>query len=196
MDQRSNEWFIEKLGRFSASEAKTIATQGVGLKTLAYNKCIERILLDREEINQNDAMIRGQNLEPNAREAYEKTKNVLVKEDGFIIADEWYGCSPDGLVNEDGGIEIKCMNNHHHLVAVLYDYIKPEHYAQIQMNLMVTKRQWWDYVCYNPDLMEELQLKITRVYPDEEFFEKILKGIEKGKEIIEEGLKKYKEILK
>lgn len=194
MEQQTNDWFIDKLGRFSASDAKTIITKGEGLKTLAYKKCIERILSDREDGIQTEAMERGVNLEPIARELYEEKSKNKVEEVGFIIHDEWSGCSPDGFVGLDGGIEIKCMNSHHHLVAFLYDYIKKEHYAQIQMCLMITGRQWWDYVIFNPDLPDNLQFKTIRVLPDEDMFVKIKDGIEKGKEIAQQGLDNYKSL--
>jgi len=196
-NQQTDEWFMDKLGRFSASDAKTIATAGVGLKTLAYRKAIEHILCDRKETAKTDAMERGNLLEPEAIAKYEEVYGVTVEKVGFLISEgypEHAGASPDGLDGE-WNLEVKCMEKENHMIAFLYDYVKPEHYAQQMMQMWVDGKRRSRYVIYNPDLPEVLQFKVIEIEYDEDYVKKIINGIEKGIKIKQQGIDMYQNLV-
>jgi hypothetical protein len=109
-------------------------------------------------------MERGILLEPEARAAYEAESGLLVDTVGFIVHDELMtGASPDGLIGEDGGIEIKCPGAAAHL-----DYLRGEipsdYKLQVIHSLWLTGRQWWDFASYSPDFPDPLKLKVTRLW--------------------------------
>ena len=125
-----------------------------------------------QEITQghtSDAMIRGTELEPEARENYEFITGNEVQEVGFIVdLDDTYGCSPDGLIGEDGGIEIKCP-----LGATMVKYLRSpdelvkNYWQQIQGCMFVTGRKWWDAFAYHPSTPHVL----VRVERDDAYIE-------------------------
>lgn len=168
--QRSPEWFAARLGRLTASAlGDAFATTKSGYSTSRRNLRL-RLVLERltgksqESGYTNAAMERGVLLEPEARAAYEAESGLLVDEVGFIIHDELLtGASPDGLIGEDGGIEIKCPGAAAHL-----DYLKgqvPQDYIlQIAHSLWLTGRAWWEFASWNPDFPEPLRLKVQRLY--------------------------------
>ena len=165
MEQRTPEWFAIKLGKYSATDMATIANgKPATLKTLVFKKAAELITGQREETYMNEHMLRGLELEDQARQLYEFQTGLEVKEVGFVEYDEHSGCSPDGLVGKDGGVEIKCKDVHTHLQCLLYG---DESYKwQIQASLYFSGRKWWDFVSYNENFPPEQQLYISRYYPD------------------------------
>ena len=95
---------------------------------------------------------------------------------------EYVGVSPDGLVGEDGLIEIKCPQDKTYTQYLLDGKIKPEYYSQMQMQMFITERLWCDYVVYNPNFKKSIT--IQRVYPDKEEIKRIADGLAKGVEMI------------
>lgn len=136
----------------------------------------------------NKHIERGNELEPLARDIYELKTGNEVEQVGFVQSDEHVGCSPDGLIGEDGLVEIKCPNdyNHYKIIRDGEDGIKSKYLWQVQMQLMVTGRDWCDLVYYNPNFPESI-VKF-RIEPDEEKFENLEKGIKSGVEMIKEHL--------
>lgn len=116
---------------------------------------------------QGQWMDRGQELEPKARAFYEMLRDVEVRQVGFILRDDREtGCSPDGLVGEDGGLEIKCPAMHTHIDYLLDpEKLVDTYRTQVQGSLYVTGREWWDLMSFNPSLPEV----IVRVEPDPAF---------------------------
>ena len=110
----------------------------------------------------NAHMERGHEQEPFARALYEDQYFVDVSNGGFFD-DNNLGCSPDGLVNKDGLIEIKSVIDHVHYANIRRGGIDPTYKWQIFFNLMVTKRDWIDFVSYCADFPEETQLYVHRV---------------------------------
>ncbi len=169
-DQRSDLWFSSRLGRLTASNlGDAFATTKSGFSTSRRNLRL-RLVLERltgksqETGYTNAAMERGILLEPEARAAYEAESGLLVDTVGFIIHDELLtGASPDGLIGEDGGIEIKCPGAAAHL-----DYLRGtmpnEYLLQIVHSLWLTGRKWWDFASYNPDFPDPLKLHNARYY--------------------------------
>ena len=107
----------------------------------------------------------GKDVVAQARAAYEAITGKLVKECGFIKHPKikMVGCSPDGLIDKKGGLEIKCpINSSIHLQTVLSG-MPDEHTLQIQGNLSVTGRSWWDFVSFDPRMPEHLKIHIQRI---------------------------------
>jgi len=191
IEQQSPEWFEIRKAKLSASHAQAIGTAGKGLETYVYKLMSEYFSSGEIEHYSNKHTERGNELEDQARCLYELKTCKKVEEVGFIELDEYVGCSPDGLIGEEGGIEIKCFDDTKHFRLVNgKDKVEKKHIWQIQMNLLITGRKWWSFVAYNPNF--EKSLYIEKIEPDEEMQQKLKEGIEKGKKLIQEICKKYK----
>lgn len=191
--QRTPEWYAIRRGVLSASDAATIAANGTGLETLCLRKALE-IATDRSEDSfTNSDIERGIELEHEARSLYELQTGNLVKEVGFIKQTEFVGCSPDGLVGEEGMTEFKCLNDINHFKRVLGYTISREHRYQCQMQMMIANRKWNDYTCYNRNFPLNSQLVIERVYRDEDMIEELNEGLIRGTELIRKYLKKFED---
>lgn len=192
LKQGTPEWFAVRLGKFTASEAQAIATAGKGLDTLVFKKVAERLtgkLADEQYTNPD--IERGHTLEDDARLSYELETGRLVKVVGFCELNEDVGCSPDGLVGDDGMIEIKSKNDINFVKEMYYDQIDPAHFWQMQMQMYVADRKWNDYTVFNPNFKKPLIIR--RVERDETSIAKIklglLTGINKRDEIIKSIVK-------
>jgi len=171
--QNTDKWFAVRCGVPSASNfEKIVTTKGEPSKQAQkymWQLAGEAITETKEETYQNSAMLRGVELESEARSFYELVKDVQVEQVGFCIHDVGFGCSPDGMVGNDGLIEIKCPSL---AVAVGYllDGVAPiDYFQQLQGQLLVTGRKWCDFISYYPGLPP----LIVRVEPDKEFIEKL-----------------------
>lgn len=174
MEQRSPEWFAARLGKVTASRiadvcAKTKTGWGAGRKNYMAELVAERLTGRNAYSYSNAAMQWGTDMEPDARTAYEFYRSVTVKEIGFVphprMADA--GASPDGLVGDDGLVEIKCPNTASHLETLLGAAIPEKYLFQMQWQMACTGRQWCDFASYDPRLPEAMQLHIARVSRDD-----------------------------
>jgi putative phage-type endonuclease len=179
MEQRTPEWFAKRLGLVTASRIADVMAKvktGTAASRSGYMTQLvtERLTGQPTEGYQSAAMEWGIEQEGAARAAYEARTGVLVDEVDFVrhpILEA--GASPDGLVGEDGCIEIKCPNT-----ATMLEYIEdrsvPRKYLlQIQWQLACTGRNWCDFVAYDPRLPAHLQLLVIRVPRYEEVIEQI-----------------------
>jgi putative phage-type endonuclease len=190
-EQKSEEWFkLHDEYPLTASKASEIGNQGAGLNTLCWDKMAQKYSIADKKTFSTEDTERGVEFEPHAREMYElKTGNKVV-EVGFIINEEYKlaGVSPDGLVGEDGLVEIKCFadTKHFEMICDLKENgefeIEKKYLWQMQMQMLITGRKWNDFVAYNPNYKE--RLLIRRILPDEEFIEKLKQGLKKGEELI------------
>ncbi len=177
-DQGTQEWLDARLGRPSASQFSKLITTA-GKPSASADEYIniliaERILGESEPIYVNEWMQRGTELEPEARAMYELMHSVDVEEVGFILDDSGeFGCSPDGLIGEDGGVEFKCPAPKNHIAWSRKGECPSKHYAQVQGCLYITGREWWDFMSYHPDMKPF----VVRVERNEEFIEKLAKQI-------------------
>jgi putative phage-type endonuclease len=176
MEQRSTEWFTARLGKVTASRvADVIAKTKTGYSTSRENYMAqlvcERMTGTQGESYNNAAMQWGTDQEPLARAAYEAAKDVLVDEVGFVVHPTISnaGASPDGLVSDDGLIEIKCPNTATHIDTLLSDKVPSKYNTQMQWQLVCTGRKWCDFVSFDPRMPEGLQLFIQRVDFDAEY---------------------------
>lgn len=181
MEQRSTEWFTARLGKVTASRvADVIAKTKTGYSTSRDNYMAqlicERMTGTQGESYNNAAMQWGTDQEPLARAAYEAAKNVLVDEIGFVIHPTIVnaGASPDGLVGDDGLIEIKCPNTATHIETVLSGKVPSKYIPQMQWQMACTGRKWCDFVSFDPRMPEGLQLFIQR----EDFHAEYVKTLE------------------
>lgn len=188
LEQGTEQWKELRRGKFTAS---TMSKLFMGKTTQGYTDAIYKMAMERmtgklTEGYSNAAMQRGVEMEPMARQAYEVEKEVLVEECGFIEVDEWLGCSPDGLVGDDGMIQIKCPAFNTHIGYIVENKVPKDYYVQMQAELYVSGRKWNDFVSFHP----ELPMLILRVEPDKEMFKKIAEEIELAKQKVEETIKK------
>lgn len=190
--QGTYEWHTLRSGRFTATDASEIHTNKKGLETCALEKATFRITQIPPDFFMTPAMERGKILEPRARNAYRLVTGQEVQEVGFCIYDEFVGCSPDGLVGDDGLIEIKCKTDTNHLFAVINNWVDPKHYAQMQFQMLVTGRNWCDYVLFNDNFADN-PLYIQTVQKDEKYQAELLQGIKHGVDLIKQYESKYKE---
>jgi putative phage-type endonuclease len=176
MDQGTEEWFTIRIGKVTASRvADVIAKTKTGYSAsrdnyMAQLVC-ERLTGQKGESFTNAAMQHGTETEPLARAAYEALKDVLVDEVGFVPHPtiEMAGASPDGLVGDDGLIEIKCPNTATHIDTLLSQTVPGKYNTQMQFQMACTGRQYCDFVSFDNRLPEELQLFVMRVPRDEVF---------------------------
>jgi len=176
-EQRTPEWFASRCGKFTASRFSDLLAvskrDGKRLKAwddLVWDVAVERITGTQEEGPSAYALQWGTDVEPFAREAYEFSSGNLVAESGFIIHPifEFVGCSPDGLVGSDGGIEMKCPKSSKiHIARILAGTLPEDHKAQVQGCMWVTGRQWWDFVSYDPRMPEERRIFCVTVERDD-----------------------------
>jgi hypothetical protein len=155
--QGSDEWFAVRRGIVTASVVgQLITTKTIKPAANDYSRGLtallvaERITGWTEFVYSNAAMERGTMDEPIARGVYSEHYAPAV-ETGFMIRDDWgwkLGYSPDGLVGSDGLIEVKSRAPKKHLATILADEVPPENMAQIQCGLLVSGRDWCDYVSY------------------------------------------------
>ena len=177
MEQRTEEWFAARLGKVTASKVAAVLAKKDSATRADYltDLVLERLTGKQQEFYQNEAMQWGTDTEPQARMAYEAQTSTLVDELGFIdhptIAN--FGCSPDGVIGEDGLIEIKCPNSKTHLSTLLSGKAPTKYIPQMQTQMAVMNRQWCDFVSFDPRLPEDLQLFVVRVNRDNEYIAKL-----------------------
>jgi len=176
MDQGTEEWFTIRIGKVTASRvADVIAKTKTGYSATRDNYMAqlvcERLTGQKGESFTNAAMQHGTDTEPLARAAYEALQDVLVDEVGFVPHPSiiMAGASPDGLVGDDGLLEIKCPNTATHIETLLSQSVPGKYNTQMQFQMACTGRQWCDFVSFDNRLPEELQLFVKRVPRDEVF---------------------------
>ena len=176
--QGSPEWHAERLGRATASRfadvmAKIKTGEAAGRRNYRAQLVCERLTGTPSESFTTAAMQFGTEQEPFARAAYEAQFGELVEQVGFIQhSDLMAGCSPDGLLGDDGGLEIKVPNTATHIDTILNGF-PVEHTPQIQGAMWITGRKWWDFVSFDPRMPERLQLYAFRVMRDEKLISEI-----------------------
>lgn len=171
MDQRSPEWFSVRLGRFTGSRFAALMSTGKERENLIRDVAWERFTAKPVETYTNAAMQRGVELEPEARDWYSFARDVRVHEFAFIVhpVHDFVGVSPDGLVGDDGLLEIKCPGHRAHLETLERRKVPSQYRWQVQGQLWVTGRRWLDFLSYHPDH----EGVIVRVGPDPRAFEQL-----------------------
>ena len=171
--QGTPEWFEARCGRATASRfkdilAKTKTGPSTSRKNYAAQLVCERLTGKVEPSYTNAAMQWGTDQEPFARMALEQ-QGIVVDEVGFLRHDVLEaGASPDGLIDSDGMVEIKCPNTATH-IETLMGGMPSGHMAQIQGQLWIAQREWCWFVSYDPRMPEKMQLFTERVMRDDKY---------------------------
>jgi putative phage-type endonuclease len=186
MEQRSEEWFAIRLGKVTASRvADVIAKTKSGYSTSRANYMAElvceRLTGKQGDFYQNAAMAWGTNTEPMARAAYEAVEGALVVEVGFVSHPtiQMAGASPDGLIEEDGLVEIKCPITATHIDTLLTQTVPGKYMTQMMWQMACTNRQWCDFVSFDPRMPEHMQLFIKRVPRDNNMIIELEREVER-----------------
>lgn len=178
--QGSPEWRAARLGIPTASQFSRILTPAKleyakGAETYIREILAEWLTGEPQDEGGSGGTERGTDMEPEARAWYEAQYDVTVREVGVCLSDDGtVGCSPDGLVGEDGGLEIKCPFAKTHIGYVLDPAsLVADYRHQIQGGLFVTGRKWWDVMSYSP-IMPTVLVRCT---PDADYQRAITYGL-------------------
>lgn len=200
--QRSETWFAQRVGKVTASRisdvvAKTKTGWGASRANYMSQLIIERLTGQPVETYSNAAMQWGTETEPQARAAYEFLTGYAVKEVGFVKhpSIEMSGASPDGLVLEDGLIEIKCPNSATHIETLLGGSIDKKYMVQMQWQMACAGRKWADFVSFDSRMPIELQLKVTRVNRDDVMISELETEVKAFLQEVDAKLGKLKELI-
>lgn len=190
--QRSDDWYAERCGKVTASRVKDLnakPSKGKALNALGLTILAERLTGVQKETPTNFYMQWGIDNEPHAIAAYENETGFFVNGTGLIDHPfiEMFGASPDGLVGENGQIEVKCPDTTTHLNTLLTKEVPEEHIPQITSQLACTRRQWCDFVSYDPRLEPELQIIIIRVFAKDLNIEGLERDVRAFNRAIEEA---------
>lgn len=165
-EQGEEEWFKARMGIPTASKFATVMAKGEGKTRSEYMRKLAGEILTGEpqEAFSNGHTERGNAMEDEARQHYAFVEVAEIQRVGFIRNGN-KGASPDSLVGNNGGLEIKTALPHIQIDRLERDRLPPEHKAQVQGNLWLSEREWWDFVSYWP----KLPILTVRVYRDEDY---------------------------
>lgn len=175
LEQGTEEWMSHRLGVPTASRFKDIVTPAKGEKSSSYKGYMYELIAEKlinEKTNgfKSEFMERGNEIEPLARASYEFIHEVEVKQVGMIFNDDMtIGISPDGLIGDNGGLEIKCPKPSTLVKYMLDGGLPLEYKPQVMGSLWISGREWWDFLAFHPS-MDFFQL---RVYRDEAYIKKM-----------------------
>ena len=201
MEQRSSEWFSARLGKVTASRVADIVSKTKsGYSTSRANYMaeliVERLTGKAAEHYQNAAMFWGTNTEPLALSSYEDRTGGLVEEVGFVPHPTipMSGASPDGMVNEDGLVEIKCPNTSTHIETVLGQEVPAKYLPQMQWQMACTGRDYCDFVSFDPRLPDGMKIFVRTVRRDVEMIRNLEEEVSKFLAEIEAKIEQLKKL--
>lgn len=201
IEQGTDEWHNIRRGKITASSIKAMLT---AKRAIADNETSRRAVLKiaseritdyTEETGTTLSMQRGHDDEVTARQIYSE-QVAPVTECGFVTNDD-HGvmicCSPDGLVHSEGGIEVKSRLHDLQLKTILEHSTPDEYVAQIQTNLLVTGRKWWDFCSFPAFGGGKMMVKTCEV--DLEWREILIEAATVCEQRVQEVLARYQEIV-
>lgn len=172
MEQGSPEWEAARLGKVSASRISQVVAGGKGVTRRNYmaDLIAEQLSGEKAETFNGYKLERGKEVEAEARAAYCFYMDATVTETGFVEHPtiKMCGASPDGLVGDDGLIEVKCPDTSTHIETRLGKTIAKAYRDQMQFQMAVTGRKWCDFVSFDPRIGEKLALFVKRIERDSE----------------------------
>ena len=199
MEQRTEEWFQARLGKVTASRvadvlAKIKTGESASRRNYKIQLVSERLTGEKQETYINQAMQDGIDREFYARERYVQQFGE-VEEVGFVKHPTLEaGASPDGMVGEDGILEIKCPMGSTHTETLMTQDVPSRYIPQIQFQLLVTGRKWCDFVSYNPMFPEHLQVFVKRVEADPVYQKELESEVKQFLSEVDNVINKLKEI--
>lgn len=174
--QGTEQWFKDRCGNVGASKvadiiAKTKSGYSASRANYMASLIVERLTGGNQDSYTSPAMQWGTDTEPKAREMYQFITDNEVTLTGFVMHPSIArsGASPDGLIGEEGCLEIKCPNTATHIETLLGSGIDGKYNTQMQWQMACTGRKWCDFVSFDPRLPVELQIKIQRVNRDDAY---------------------------
>ena len=178
--QGSDAWKLLRLGKVTASRVSDVIAMTKSGYSASRANYMAQLIAERltgtvAESYTNAAMQHGTETEPEARAAYEFYQGVSVTEIAFVPhpSIDQAGCSPDGLVDADGLVEIKAPQTATHLETLLGQAVPGKYEAQMQFQMACTGRKWCDFVSYDPRMPEHMRLFVQRVNRDDRAIKQI-----------------------
>jgi len=191
VEQGTEEWKLARLDKITASRFSDVLAKGKGLTRMSYMRELAAQIITGEPggFDGNMWTERGTELEPLARQAYANHSGNTVFQVGFCEHDILSaGASPDGLIEPDGGLEIKCPKPATHIEYLENNVLPPAYIAQVQGSLWITERKWWDFVSFCPGM----RLLCVRVERDEEYIANLEKEVERFEGELDELVSRVK----
>lgn len=175
--QGTKEWMDSRIGVVTASRFSSVLAGKTTASRENYKAEIvaERLTGRTPETYQSWEMKWGNMYEPEARAIYAELNGGVVETGLIKLPHMEAGASPDGLVGEDGGLEIKCPNTATHIKTLLSKRVPSQYIPQIQGGMWVTGRKWWDFVSYDPRLNDKNAYICIRVQRDDEYIARLEK---------------------
>lgn len=175
MEQGTEEWFAARVGKVTASKINDVMAklksggEAADRKNYRVQLAVERLTGQKADTFTNGAMQWGIDHEDDARSAYCFVSGYDVDQVGFIDHPKipMSGCSPDGLIGDEGMVEIKCPNTATHVEWMLAGKVPSKHINQMQWQMECAGRKWCDFVSYDPRMPIDLQLFVVRAQRDD-----------------------------
>lgn len=175
MEQRSPEWYQERLGKVTASRIADVLAKGRSGPSATRANYRAQLVAERltgviqEDGFTSAAMQRGNEVEAEARAAYAFYRDAEILKASFVPHPtiEMAGASPDGFVWDDGLVEIKCPNTATHIATIRGKSIQGGYQKQILWQMACTGREWCDFVSYDPRLPGKLAMHVERIFRDD-----------------------------
>ena len=204
MEQRTQEWLETRAGKATASRVKDIVAKTKTGVSASRKNYLAQLVVERftgipeasELAAVSKAVQWGIDVEPEARAAYEARTGDFVKEEAFCHHPTitMSGASPDGLVGDDGLLEIKCPNTATHIEYLLSGKPPSEYLAQMAWQLACSGRKWVDFVSYDPRMPEQHRLFIVRYMRDDKYISELEAEVIKFLAEVDEMVKKLEEL--
>jgi len=197
IEQNSGEWYEARRGMLTASQIKTLVTPTLkianngGTRELAWEMAAQRETGNIEETFQSYDMARGHVEEIYAKDLYSEHYEEIT-DCGFITNDMLgflMGMSPDGLVGEVGGVEVKSRKQKFQAQIIIEDAIPKDCMLQLQASLLISQREWWDYISYS----NGMPMFVKRVFPDLETHAVIKDAAIAHEKLVKENVEQYRQ---
>lgn len=192
--QGTQEWLdlhiaIPTASRFAKLITPKTMKASAQARTLAYELAAEWMLGEVINTVVTQHMQRGLKLEDAAVKRYEFEHDTKVRRVGFVTLDDGSaGCSPDGLIDTDGGIEIKCPGPVQHVAYMdAPDALLDDYRPQVQGCMWICDRQWWDLVSWHPAMTPV----IVRVERDESWSWALAEAVEEVNRVVNDLLVRF-----
>lgn len=176
----TEEWAAARLGKVTASRiadlmAKTKTGWGASRDNYMADLIAERLTGVAVEGFKSQAMQWGTDTEHQARRFYELIEGVTVCEGGYVDHPSivMAGASPDGFVDEDGLVEIKCPLTKTHIDTLMHERVNTVYVKQMQWQMACTGRAWCDFISFDPRMPEDLRMFVQRVPRDDDVIKEI-----------------------
>lgn len=186
IEQRTDAWHKQRAGKFTGSRFVNVLARNkrTGEPLKAYDDLIWQIVVERMTGSPVDgasgfALQWGTDVEPFAREAYEFETGSIVTESEFIIHPDYdfIGCSPDGIVSNKKGLEMKCPKSSAVHLERYLSGIPDEYIPQVQGSMWITGKTEWDFVSYDPRMPVSHRLLIITIKRDDDFINKLQSAV-------------------